>query len=232
LIRAKRKAIAMESFVPPTPIDPRLYRYLVAAQPPEHPALAAVRQTTAALPDAEMQIAPEQAPFLAVLLKLLGAKKTLEVGVFTGYSGLATALAIGPEGRITACELDAEYAAIAERGWREAGVREQFDLRLGPAAATMEKLLDEGKGGTYDFAFLDADKANYDAYYELALRLVRKGGLIAIDNTLWDGKVANPAANDPDTAAIRNLNEKIKNDARVDACLVPSSDGLSLCRVR
>jgi predicted O-methyltransferase YrrM len=232
LIRAKRKAIAMESFVPPTPLDPRLYRYLVEAQPAEHPALVAVRRATAALPNAEMQIAPEQAPFLSLLLRLIGARRTLEVGVFTGYSALATALAIGPEGRITACELDPEYAAIAERGWRDACVRDQIDLRLGPATRTLEDLLQEGNGGSYDFAFLDADKANYDAYYELALKLVRKGGLIAIDNTLWDGKVANPEIRDADTVAIRNLNARIKADARIDACLVSSSDGLTLCRVR
>jgi predicted O-methyltransferase YrrM len=222
----------MDSFVPPTPLDDRLYRYLVACQPPEHPALTALRRETAALPNAEMQIAPEQGALLAVLLKLIGARNTLEVGVFTGYSSLATALAIPDDGRIVACDVSEEYAAIARRHWEAAGVADKIELRLAPALDTLNALLTDGRAGGFDFAFIDADKVGYDAYYEACLKLVRPGGLVAIDNTLWDGKPADPAINDPDTVAIRALNSRIASDPRVDATLLPSSDGLTLCRVK
>ena len=222
----------MHSFVPPTPLDERLYRYLVAAQPPEHPALTRLREETASLPNAEMQIAPEQGALLTVLLKLIGARRTLEIGVFTGYSSLVTALALPVEGRIIACDVSEEYTAVALKHWREAGVANKIDLRLAPARETLDGLLSSGEGGLFDFAFIDADKVGYDDYYEACLKLVRPGGLIAIDNTLWDGKPADPAVNDPDTVAIRSLNAKIAADRRVDASLLPSSDGLTLCRVR
>jgi predicted O-methyltransferase YrrM len=222
----------MDSFVPPTPLDECLYRYLVASQPPEHPALTALRQDTASLPNAEMQIAPEQGALFTVLLKLIGARRTLEIGVFTGYSSLVTALAIPDDGRIIACDVSEEYTAVARKHWQAAGVAHKIDLRLAPAMETLNGLLDGGERGRFDFTFIDADKVGYDDYYEACLKLVRPGGLIAIDNTLWDGKPADPSVNDPDTRAIRALNAKIASDPRVDACLLPSSDGLTLCRAR
>jgi len=222
----------MESFVPPTPLDHRLYRYLVACQPAEHPALTALRRDTASLPNAEMQIAPEQGALFTVLVKLSVAKHTLEIGVFTGYSALVTALALPDDGRIIACDVSEEYTRIARKHWQTAGVAHKIDLRLAPAIDTLNDLIANGAGGSFDFAFIDADKVGYDGYYEACLKLVRSGGLILIDNMLWDGKPADPAVNDPDTVAIRALNAKIANDSRVDACLVPSSDGITLCRVR
>jgi predicted O-methyltransferase YrrM len=222
----------MDSFVPPTPLDERLYRYLVAAQPPEHPALTRLREDTASLPNAEMQIAPEQGALLTVLLRLISARRTLEIGVFTGYSCMVTALAISEQGRIIACDVSEEYTAVARKHWKAAGVADKIDLRLAPAMETINGLFSRGEHGRFDFAFIDADKVGYDGYYEACLKLVRPGGLIAIDNTLWDGKPADPAVNDPDTVAIRALNAKIANDGRVDACLLPSSDGLTICRVK
>lgn len=222
----------MESFVPPTPLNERLYRYLVASQPPEHPALTRLREDTASLPNAEMQIAPEQGALLTVLLKLIAARRTLEIGVFTGYSSLVTALAIPSDGRMIACDVSEEYTSIARKHWKAAGVSDKIDLRLAPAMDTLNALVSAGETGRFDFAFIDADKIGYDGYYEMCLKLVRHGGLVAIDNTLWDGKTADPTVNDPDTVAIRALNAKIALDHRVDACLLPSSDGLTLCRVR
>jgi predicted O-methyltransferase YrrM len=221
----------MDSFVRPTLLDDRLYRYLVASQPTEHPALVALREETAGLPNAEMQIAPEQGNLFTVLLKLIGAKRTLEIGVFTGYSALVAALAIPEDGRIVACDVSEEYTAIARKHWQRAGVAPKIDLRLAPASETLASLQEHREGG-FDFAFIDADKVGYDAYYEACLKLVRPGGLIVIDNTLWDGKVADPSVNDPDTVAIRALNAKIAADGRIDATLLPSSDGVTLCRVR
>jgi predicted O-methyltransferase YrrM len=222
----------MDSFVRHTPIDDRLYRYLVACQPAEPPCLTELRRETASLPNAEMQIAPEQRALLTLLVKLVGARRTLELGVFTGYSTLATALALPHDARIIACDVSEEYTAVARRHWKAAGVDHKIDLRLAPAMTTLTQLLSEGRAGEFDFAFIDADKAAYDDYYERCLNLVRPGGIIAIDNTLWDGKPADPSINDPDTVAIRRLNAKIAEDARVDACLIPSSDGLTVCRIR
>ena len=222
----------MDSFVPPTLMDERLYRYLIACQPPEHPALTHLREDTALLPNAEMQIAPEQAALLTLLVKLVNAKRTLEIGVFTGYSSLVTALALPSDGSIIACDVSEEYTTIASEHWALAGVAHKIDLRLAPAMDTLRSLLKQGGAGSFDFAFIDADKVGYDDYYEACLQLVRTGGLIAIDNTLWDGKPADPSINDPDTVAIRNLNAKIAMDVRVDACLLPSSDGVTVCRIK
>lgn len=222
----------MDSFVPPPPLDERLYRYLVACQPAEHPALTALRRETAALPNAEMQIAPEQGALLTVLLKLIGARNTLEVGVFTGYSSLVAALAVPEDGRIIACDVSEVYTSIARKHWKAAGVAHKIDLRLAPALDTLKALLAANAARRFDFAFIDADKVGYDAYYEACLKLVRPGGLVAIDNTLWDGKPADPSINDADTVAIRALNAKIAADERVDSTLLPSSDGLTLCRVK
>src|SRR5687767_8165484 len=220
----------MDSFVLPTPLDDRLYRYLITCQPPEHPSLTLLRENTALLENAEMQIAPEQAALLTLLVKLVNAERTLEIGVFTGYSTLVTALALPADGRIIACDVSEEYTIIARKHWRAARVEDKIDLRLAPALDTLRRLLTGGAAGSFDFAFIDADKVGYDDYYEACLELVRPGGLIAIDNTLWDGKPADPTVNDPDTVAIRALNAKIAKDGRVDACLLPSSDGVTVCR--
>jgi caffeoyl-CoA O-methyltransferase len=179
-----------------------------------------------------MQIAPEQGQFMALLIRLTGARKVLEIGTFTGYSALTMALALPPNGRIVACDISREWTTIASRYWAEAGVAARIDLRLAPALETTTALLDAGEALTFDFAFIDADKERYADYYEAALQLLRPGGLIAIDNTLWNGRVANPAAQDGDTLAIRAFNERLKDDLRIDLSLVPIGDGLTLARKR
>jgi predicted O-methyltransferase YrrM len=169
---------------------------------------------------------------MALLVELVGARNVLEIGVFTGYSSTRLALALPPEGRITACDINEEFTATARRHWQRAGVADKIDLRLGPALDTLDGLIAEGRAGTYDLAFIDADKENYDGYYERALQLLRTGGLVLIDNVLWGGKVADPAANDADTAAIRALNQKIHTDPRVSISLLPIADGLTLALKR
>jgi len=175
-----------------------------------------------------MQISPEQGQFMQILIQLLDAKLTLEIGVFTGYSSISVALALPENGKIIACDLSSEYTSIARRYWREAGVEHKIDLRLGPAVETLDRLLADGKGGAFDFAFIDADKENYDIYYERALQLLRPGGLIAVDNVLWHGHVLNDAVKDRDTRAIRTFNEKLHRDERVWLSLVPIGDGVTL----
>jgi len=175
-----------------------------------------------------MQISPEQGQLMALLVRLLGAKKTLEVGVFTGYSSLVVALALPPDGKLIACDVSEEYTTIARRFWQEAKVADKIDLQLGPAVETLDRLLEQGEAGTFDFAFIDADKSNYDAYYERALHLLRAGGVIAIDNVLWSGDVADPSVQDARTNAIRQLNQKIHQDDRVLISLLPIGDGLTL----
>jgi predicted O-methyltransferase YrrM len=177
-----------------------------------------------------MQIAPEQGQFMALLIQLMGAKKTLEVGVFTGYSSLAVALALPSDGKIIACDTNEEYTAIARHYWQKAGVADKIDLRIAPALDTLDELIAQGQANTFDFAFIDADKSNYDNYYERALQLVRPGGLIAIDNVLWGGKVADRNVQDNRTKAIRELNQKLHQDKRVTISLVPIADGLTLAR--
>lgn len=194
--------------------------------------LAGLREETAALEEANMQVGPEQGQFMALLVELLGVERVLEVGTFTGYSALAMALALPPEGRIVTCDVSDEWTAIARRYWDEAGVSDRIELRLGPALATLDGLLAEGLAGRFDFAFIDADKPSYERYFERALVLVRPGGLIAVDNVLWDGAVADPEAADPDTLAIRAFNEKLRVDDRVTLSLVPIGDGLTLARRR
>src|SRR5271166_915106 len=190
--------------------------------------LAALREETASHPMAGMQISPEQGHLMALLVRILGARKTLEVGVFTGYSAMVVAKAIGPKGKVVALDVSEEFTTIARRYWAKAGVADRIDLRLRPATDSLKDLLAAGESNTFDFAFIDADKENYDAYYEYALRLVRRGGLIAIDNVLWSGKVVDPTDQTADTLAIRAINEKIHGDSRVDAMLIPISDGLTL----
>ena len=216
----------------PTVLTEDLHRYLLEVSLREPALLARLREETARRGDAGMQISPEQGQFMALLIELTGATRVLEIGTFTGYSALAMALALPPEGRIVACDVEAETTAVARRYWSEAGVAEKIDLRLAPALDTLDRLLAEGAAGSFDFAFIDADKGNYEAYYERCLALLRQGGLLAIDNVLWGGQVADPRARDPDTEAIRALNSRLHDDPRISLSLVPVSDGLSLARKR
>lgn len=215
-------------------ITPELAEYIAEVGVREHPVLRRCRLETHETQGdlARMQIAPEQGAFLALLARLLDADRTLEVGVFTGYSSLAVALALPEGGIVTACERSGEYAAIARGYWDAAGVSDRIDLRLGPALETLDSLLDEGARGTYGLAFIDADKTGYDDYYERALRLVRPGGVIAIDNTIWSGRVIDEADRSEDTRAIRAMNEKTHADERVEAVLTTIGDGLTLCMRR
>jgi predicted O-methyltransferase YrrM len=198
----------------------------------ETPVQARLRAETASLPEARMQIGPDQGALLALLIHLLGARRALEVGTFTGYSALAVASALPPDGRLITCDVSEEWTAIARRYWQEAGVAGRIDLRLGPATETLAGLLRDGGAETFDFAFIDADKESYDAYYEACLRLLRPGGLIAVDNVLWSGAVADPSAVDAETEAIRALNRKVRDDSRVEACLLTVGDGVMLARKR
>ena len=213
-------------------ITDEIHRYLVAHSVREPEVLARLRAATASLPQAQMQIGPEQGQLMGLLARLVGAKRCIEIGVFTGYSSLAVALALPEDGRILACDVSEEWTAIARRFWREAGVEHKIELKLQPATRTLEQLLAAGETGRYDFAFIDADKPSYDTYYELLLKLLRPGGLIALDNTLWSGHVADPNNRDPNTVALRALNHKLHRDERVDLSLLPIGDGLTLARKR
>lgn len=210
------------------PLNDGLYQYLLNHSVQEPEILVALRQETASLPLAEMQIAPEQGQFMALLVQLLGVKKALEVGVFTGYSALRVALAMPADGRLVACDINPEYTAIAQRYWAAAGVSDRIDLRLGPALDTLNHLIDAGEANQFDFAFIDADKANYSNYYERVLQLVRPGGLVVIDNVLWSGRVADPAVQDSRTKALRQFNQRLYQDDRIVLSLVPIADGLTL----
>ena len=212
--------------------DPAMQAYLARYGARETPAQRALRAEAATHPRAGVQIAPEQAQFLGLLVRLLGARRVMEVGTFCGYSALAMALALPQGGELTTCELSAETAAIGRRHWQAAGVAGRIALRLGPALATLDALLAAGEAGRFDLAFVDADKGNVDAYYERCLALVRPGGLLAVDNALWNGAVADAAADDADTVALRALNQKIQGDARVDMALLPVGDGMNLVRRR
>jgi len=209
-----------------------LYRYVVEHSGPEHPVLRELREATAGMKHAGMQIGVDQGKLMALLVKLIGARRTLEIGVFTGYSALAVALALPPGGRVVACDVSEEWTAVGRAHWQKAGVADRIDLRLGRATKTLDGLLVGGEAGRFDFAFIDADKESYGAYYERCLQLVRAGGLIAIDNTLWSGAVADPAKRDADTDAIRALNDAIHRDERVDAAMLTVGDGLTLARRR
>jgi caffeoyl-CoA O-methyltransferase len=235
-------------------LDDGLYEYLLSHSLREHPAQAALREATRSHPHAGMQIGPEQGQFMALLVRLIGARRTLEIGVFTGYSALAVALALPDDGRVLACDIDRDDAAIGAPYWAAAGVAHKIelaigpalgtldarlaagvahkiDLRLAPARETLDARLAAGEAGRYDFAFIDADKTSYDDYYERCLRLVRPGGVIAIDNVLWSGAVARQAL-DEDTAALQALNTKLRGDARIDLAMLPIGDGLTLARKR
>jgi len=194
--------------------------------------LRQLRDETSRMTMGGMQIGPDQGQFMALLVRLIGARKCLEVGTFTGYSSLVVALALPPEGKVVCCDVSEEYTSVARRYWAMAGVADKIDLHLAPAADTLNRLLADGEAGTFDFGFIDADKANYDSYYEAALKLVRQGGLIAIDNVLWSGAVADPARNDADTTALRALNRKLRDDTRIDLSMLTIGDGVTLARIR
>ncbi|MFV1973142.1 MAG: O-methyltransferase [Thiohalobacterales bacterium] len=210
------------------PLNAALYDYLLAVSLREPVVLERLRAETARDPMARMQSAPEQGQFMALLVQLSGASKCLEIGVFTGYSALWVALALPDDGRVVACDTSEKWTAIARRYWEEAGVAGRIRLHLAPAMETLDRLLDDGEAGSFDFAFIDADKGNYRNYYERSLQLLRPGGLIVIDNTLWSGDVADPSMQDVDTVAIRQLNEFIHQDTRVELSLLPVADGLTL----
>lgn len=212
-------------------LDGSLYEYLLAHSLREHPAQVALREATKPLPHGGMQIGPEQGQFMALLVRLIGARRAIEIGVFTGYSALTVALALPDDGRLLACDISDEYTRIGRPYWQAAGVMHKIDLQLAPARQTLDAKLAAGEAGHYDFAFIDADKTAYDDYYERCLGLIRPGGLIAIDNVLWSGSVAHPAKT-ADTAALQALNDKLHYDERIDLSLLPIGDGLTLARKR
>jgi predicted O-methyltransferase YrrM len=214
------------------PLTDALHAYLVGVSVREPEVMARLREETASLPTAMMQIGPEQGAFMGWLVGLMGARRAIEIGTYTGYSAMAVARAMGGEGRLVCCDVSDEYTRIARRYWAEAGLADRIELRLGPALDTLDALIASGAAGSYDFAFIDADKESYDAYYERCLVLLRAGGVVAIDNVLWGGKVADPSHTESSTEALRALNAKIGDDPRVDACMVPIGDGLSLARKR
>jgi predicted O-methyltransferase YrrM len=214
------------------PLTDRLYDYLLATTLREHPALERLRVATAALPEGGMQSAPEQGQLMGLLVELIGARRVLEIGCFTGYSTLAMALALPPDGRLLTLDVNPEWVELGRRAWREAGVEGRIEVRFGLAQASLDQMIEAGGAGSFDLVFIDADKKSYDAYYERSLVLVRPGGLIMIDNVLWGGAVADPANRDRQTEALRALNAKLHADSRVSLALVPIGDGLMLARRR
>lgn len=214
------------------PVTPELHKYILENSLREPALLRELREETAGLPEADMQIAPDQGQLMALLIRISGARRILEIGTFTGYSSTVMALAMPPDGRITCLDRSREYTDVARRYWKRAGVEDRISLRLGPAEVSLRTLIDEGKSGTYDAAFIDADKGSYETYYEACLELIADGGLIMLDNMLWEGRVVHKSANDEDTAAIRRMNAKLHSDSRVDVSLVPIADGLTLARKR
>ena len=212
-------------------LDDKLYRYLLDHSVREHPAQIALREATRNQPHAAMQISPDQAQLMALLVRLIGARNSIEIGVFTGYSALSVALALPDDGHLLACDINDDYTRVGKPHWQAAGVAHKIDLRLAPALETLDARLAEGAAATYDFAFIDADKGSYDAYYERCLQLLRPGGLITIDNVLWSGSVARPAE-DADTRAIQALNDKLRRDERIDLAMLAIGDGLTLARKR
>jgi predicted O-methyltransferase YrrM len=207
-----------------------LYDYLLSVSLREPEILRELREHTARMPAARMQISPEQGQFMHWLVSTIGARRTLEVGVFTGYSSLITALALPADGRIVACDISAEYTDIARQFWQRAGVAARIDLQLRPALETLQQLIDNGEANSYDFAFIDADKENYLGYYEAILQLLRRGGVLLVDNVLWSGRVIDVQVNDSSTVALREFNLKLHNDQRVAISLLPVGDGLTLVR--
>ena len=213
-------------------LSDELAAYVIKVGTREPEVLARLREETAALPQHGMQIAPEEGAFLAMLVELTGARRCIEIGTFTGYSSTAVALALPEDGQLVCCDVSEEWTSLASRYWHEAGVAGKVDLRVAPAVETLDRLLADGEEASYDFAFVDADKTGYDGYYERLLRLVRPGGLIALDNTLWGGAVLDQDAEDEDTRAIQALNAKLAADERITLCLLPVADGVTLARRR
>ncbi len=213
-------------------LDPKIQQYILGATLREEPLLKELREETARMPNARMQIGPDQGQFMRLLAGAIGARSYLEIGVFTGYSALSMALALPQDGRIVACDVSAEYTAIARRYWERAGVSGKIELLLGPALDSLDDMLERGTRDAFDMAFVDADKVNVDAYYERALLLLRRGGLLLVDNVLWDGAVADPKIDDGDTRALRALAHKAGHDERVDVALVPMCDGILIARKR
>lgn len=210
------------------PMTDALYDYYLGSSLREPEVLARLREATRVHPDGGMQISPEQGQFMRFLVRLLGVRRAIEIGTFTGYSALSVALAMPADGLLVACERREEFTRIGQPFWREAGVADRIDLRIGKAVGTLEAMIEAGEGGTYDFAFIDGDKKNYVNYYALCMQLVRPGGLIAIDNALWSGRLVDPTLDDPASRAIRELNVAIRDDERVDMSLLPIGDGLML----
>lgn len=213
-------------------LDDTLYRYMLNTSLRENEVQHRLRRETMQLEMASMQIAPEQGQFMALLVELLGARRIIEVGTFTGYSALCMAQAMPPDGKLVCCDINPNWTAIGERYWQAAGVADRIELRIAPALDTLDALLTEEGPDAFDMIFIDADKINYTNYYELGLKLVRKGGLLMFDNTFWGGAVADPAEQDEDTVAIRNLNGKLHEDERITLSLLPLGDGLTLARKR
>lgn len=209
-------------------LKPELYDYLLSVSPPEHPLLARLREETAGMPGAGMQIGRDQGALFQLLVHALGARRYLEVGVYTGYSSLSVGLALPPDGQITACDISPEYTAVARRYWAEAGIAGRVDLRLGPAAETLAGLIADGRTGSYDFAFVDADKTGYAGYHEQILALLRPGGLVAYDNVLWGGSVIDAADRSDDTRALRDFNAALAKDQRFAMTMLPVGDGVTL----
>ena len=205
-----------------------LWEYMRRVTLREPELLRRLREETASYPNASFQISAEQGQLMGLLMHLIGARRTIEVGVYTGYSALSVALALPDDGRVIACDINEEWTSVGRRYWREAGVEGKIDLRLGPALATLDGLIASGQANQYDFVFIDADKTNYANYYERALVLLRRGGLIGVDNVLWDGRVIDASFDDPDTRAIRAFNERLLKDDRVWLSMLPVRDGLTL----
>jgi caffeoyl-CoA O-methyltransferase len=213
-------------------LNDALYEYLLSVSLREPDVLCRLRQETEKMPQHNMQISPEQGQFMALLVELTGARKCLEVGTFTGYSTLSLALALPEDGQIVACDISEEFTSRAKPYWQKAGMAGKIDLRLGPALETLDALIADGESGAFDFAFIDADKVNYQGYFQRALDLIRRGGLILVDNVLWSGAVVDPARDDEDTEAIRAFNQACADDPRISLSLVPIGDGLTLARKR
>ncbi|PQJ33944.1 methyltransferase [Salinibacter sp. 10B] len=209
-----------------------LHEYLLSVSLRESEIMTRLRKDMAEHPESQMQIAPEQAQFFQFLVRLIGARRSLEIGVFTGYSALAVAEVLPPNGTLVACDVSEEYTDVARRYWREAGVEERIDLRIAPAEETLSELLDNGQAGTFDFVFIDADKESYDTYYEQSLQLLRPGGVLALDNMFRGGQVTEPAPDDESIQAIRRLNEKLHGDERIDLTVLPLADGVTLAMKR
>ena len=211
-------------------LDNQLRDYLLNVSVKEPEVLRALRKETGNLEYSQMQISPEQGSFMAFLVSLINSKNTLDIGVFTGYSALIVALALPKDGCVTACDINTDWTDIAKKYWKLANVENKIDLRISPAIETLDRLISDGCRDRYDFSFIDADKINYQHYYEKSLVLIRPGGLIAIDNVLWSGKVLDDKNEDPDTKAIREFNNKLYHDKRVSISMIPIGDGITLVR--